>query len=75
MSQSASFLPALASARRAFGLVTALGIGILFALLGSIAAKYGVVLSHLGFNASRRFFMPIFYMIVLGSVAFFVSFF
>jgi uncharacterized membrane protein (DUF4010 family) len=53
----------------------ALGIGILFALLGSIAAKYGVVLSHLGFNASRRFFMPIFYMIVLGSVAFFVSFF
>lgn len=53
----------------------ALGIGILFALLGSILAKYGVILSHLGFQASRRFFLPIFYMIVLGSLAFYVSFF
>lgn len=52
-----------------------MGIGILVALLGSITAKYSVILSHLGFRQARPFFMPILYIIIAGGLGFYVTFF
>ncbi len=52
-----------------------MGIGILVALLGSISAKYSVIFSHLGFRQSRPFLMPVLYIIVAGSLGFYVTFF
>lgn len=52
-----------------------MGVGILVALLGSISAKYSVVLFNLGFRSSRMFFTPILYMITIGGLAFYVTFF
>ncbi len=52
-----------------------MGIGILLALLGSISAKYGVVLYHLGIRQSWRFFLPIVYIAGVGSLTFYAIFF
>jgi len=52
-----------------------MGVGILLALLGSITAKYGVILYRLGISRSWKFLMPILAMIVIGSLTFSVTFF
>ncbi len=52
-----------------------MGSGILLALLGSITAKYGVILYHLGIRQSGRFLLPILYMVGVGGLAFYVTFF
>lgn len=52
-----------------------MGIGILLALLGSIMAKYGVILYRLGMQQSWKFLLPILAMVGIGSLTFSVTFF
>ncbi len=52
-----------------------MGIGILLALLGSIMAKYGVILYRLGMRQSWKFLLPILAMVGIGSLTFSVTFF
>ena len=52
-----------------------MGIGILVALLGSISAKYAVITYHLGVFESKKFFLPILYLVGVGGITFYVIFF
>ena len=54
---------------------TVMGVGILLALLGSITAKYGVILYRLGVRQSWKFLLPILVMVGIGGLTFSVTFF
>lgn len=52
-----------------------MGVGILLAILGSITAKYAVILYHLGFRESWKFLVPILSIVAIGFLTFSLTFF